>query len=836
MKRIRSANTSRRKAALAALAFLSLSPLSALSRPADVIPSPGLTIPALPDEEEALCVIRRAIHFGEAEAPLLMKDFLNLYPGSVHRAEVSLLLADYYFFQKEYPLALKYYSMLRDDSFSGDVRERMFYRKAYSQIKTGYYREASVYLKKLRNSRQYGEDARFYVAYIDYVNGKYDEAYTQFQKIQAAGPKGAEAEYYINQIDFKRKDYKKVATTSERLLSPGDKVPEELKPETMRVGGLSFFKIGDKTTARHLLSQYVEQKGDGADITALYSLGTIYYDEGDFDKALPLFQTVTEYPGALAQSSWLYIGQIYLSQDDPGAAALAFDKAAKESWDNDIAETAAYNLAVTSAEGNTIPFSDAAAAMESFIEAYPSSPYSSSLSNYLANAYYSRRNYEEALRQIDKISNPDSSTKAMRQKTLYQLGVSRLQQGKIQEAIANLSEAASSGYPDKEVASQASLWLGDAYYAEKDYSQAAKAYKTAISDGWLGDNKDLAYYNLGYSYLKLKNYKDAETAFKTASEGKGLGMAQKTDALLRYGDCLYYNGKYKDALAVFRKIKSSGGDEGVLAAVREADILGREGKTSEKIAVLEGLYNGKTAGMWRSTVVSRLADAYSENGDDKKAAGLYDERLDSAGAGADNTEIFYSLAVNADNLYNSGDKASALEIYKRVETSGIDALYPLAITGIMRSSSDNKEIITYAAKVASLPGISADEADEARLLGAEAALASGTGKKEAMETLRTLSDSPDRIWGARAAVVLAETLLKEGYPGDAEKVLLALIDNGSDDNYWLARGYITLADAYMAMKKDHLAKLYLQTLQANYPGKEADISNMIKSRLDKLDK
>lgn len=835
MKNHKTLKRARAGAAVATLSLLALSSFSAVARSTADNHLPEITIPALPDEEAYFNKIKEAFRQNLAEAPFLMKEFLNRYPASQYRSEVTLMLADLYFFEKEYPLALKYYTELRDNSFSGDTREEMLYRKALSQIKTGYYTEAAGYLKELRNSSEFGEDARFYLAYIDYVNGNYDEAYNQFLRIQSAGPKGAEAEYYTNQIEYLRGNYQKVATTSERLLTSGS-TPDELMAETMRVAGLANFKLGSTAMARNILQRYADLTGDGAEISALYSLATIYYDEGNHDKALPLFSVVTEYPGNLAQSAWLYIGQIHTAKGDAATAALAFDKAAKESWDNDVAEAAAYNLAVSSTDGPALPFGDAAAAMESFIDTYPGSPYARSLSNYLANAYYSRRNYKEALRQLDRIANPDDSAMAVRQKILYQLGVSELQQGRLTDAIQDLTAASSRQAVDKEVAAQAGLWLGDAYYVKKDYPAAAKAYKAALASGKLGANSALASYNLGYACMKLKNYKEAEEAFKTASNGSGLTTEQKNDALLRYGDCLYYTGKYSEALAVFRNVKLSGGSEGVFARIREADILGRNGSVNDKISILENLYAGNDAGIWRSTVISRLADAYSEKGDDRKAAKLYAEMLDASDGNADNSEIYYSLAVNADNLYKSGDKKAAFDAYKRLEASGIDALYPAAVTGIMRTSPDNAEVISYAAKAASLPGISADEANEARFTGAQAALATGSNRQEALASLRALAESSDRLWGARAAVVLGESLLKDGDTAGAESVLLDLIDKGGDENYWMAKGYIALADVYSAQKKDYLAKLYLETLRDNYPGKETEIRQMISSRLNKLAK
>lgn len=842
MKRNRLRNI-RHKAASAALAVIAASGIAAR---AEVPPCGGCsfclspaapqTLPATPDVRGRLDAARRSFHFRLAETPVMLREFLADFPSSTYAAEARLMLADWHFFNHEYAMALADYSEIADGAFSGDTRRGMLYRKAFSMVKCGYYDEAAAAFAELAGSSDFGYDSRFYLAYIDYVKGRYDDAYRTFRTIKESEPRGAEAEYYLNQMDYRNGDYRKVANTSERLLS-GEQIPDELRAETMRVGGLAFFKLGDKTSAKNILGRYADLAGDGAEISALYSLASIYYDEGNYDKALPLFSIVTEYPGDLAQSAWLYIGQIYMQRGDGAAAALAFDKAAKESWNPDVAETAAYNLAVTSTEGSALPFSNAASAMEAFIDTYPASPYSQSLSSYLANAYYGHHDYANALRQVEKITPADERTRLMRQKILYQLGVAQLRQKETAQAIRSLSEASSPSAPDKEVAAQASLWLGDAYYAQGNYREARKAYEKAADSKLLGDNLALADYNLGYACLKLRDYRKAEAAFRDASTLPGLDGPLRSDARMRYADCLYYNGKYSQASALFRDIKLGGGSDAVYAGIREADILGKDGKVSEKIALLESLVDSPDAGVWRTVALSRLADSYSERGDDRKAAELYARMLDSAGKGTDNSQTYYSLATNAENLYNAGDIAAAYNAYKRLENSGIAALYPPAVTGVMRTSADNAEIAEYAAKVAALPGQDAEDINEALFMGAEAGIRlGGQQRRDALQQLDRLAHSSDRLWGARAAVTLGQQLLDNGDTAGAEEVLLHLVDNGSDDSYWLARGYIALADVYAALGKDYLARLYLENLRSNYPGSEKDIRDMISSRLKSLDK
>ena len=104
---------------------------------------------------------------------------------------------------------------------------------------------------------------------------------------------------------------------------------------------------------------------------------------------------------------------------------------------------------------------------------------------------------------------------------------------------------------------------------------------------------------------------------------------------------------------------------------------------------------------------------------------------------------------------------------------------------------------------------------------------------KAEETLSRIASNPKSLSGAKAAVELGQYYIEKGNVNNAEKVLTAFTEAGSPHEYWLARGFIALADVYHMRNKDYLAAEYLKSLRDNYPGGEADIQEMITTRLKK---
>ena len=898
------------------------------------------------DEAVKAEYLKAAVAFGNDDPHCIsmLAGFLASHPASPLSLNARLMLADSYFFHGDFQRALRAYREVDASMLSGDRRLLYSYREALSLLKCGFLDEAGAIFRTLRPHKEYSHAARFYEAYIDYAQDRLDAALTKFRALPSTGEYGLEADFYILQILYAKGEYGEVASRGPALLERNNIKPDSrLLPETLRVIGLSLFKLGEKRQAAQWLQRYVDIAGEASSRSASYALGTIRYDEGDHDSASALFGALTDDNDDIAQSAWLYIGQIALAGGDDNTAALAFERAAATPFDHNVSETALYNYATSLVRGGKVPFRSGIEVLESFSRNYPSSRYASAVDEYLAVAYFNASDYESALRSIEKIRVKSDAVKAARQKILYELGMQRMVNGDPGAARTYLEGAVAGG--DSRIAAQSALWLGDALYALGDYGKAAQAYSKALAGGLTGDNSSLARYNLAYALNKKGDYQGALPLFRKAASDGSLSRAQQADSRMRAADCLYYTGNYQEAKKEYRQLASDPESDALYAALRQATIMGKEGDVAGKIALLKKTASlpEATSSRWMPEILESLAKAYAEKGDDAGAASVYEQYLslypsgrraasstlalarsyqkagqtvkseieyknvierwpsseEARQADADLRRIFaadgrlyeyaeylrnvpggfsidaaeienltfeaaedawnenpddlaplraylerYPTGSDADaawymvaeSLHDSGRRPEALDAYRHLLAYGPGDYYVAALAGVMRNSDDSQEVLSAARRLQSASGTAADIGEEAAFYEASALADSNDSatRAHALSLLGRLAENPAGLWGVRAAVRLASLQLESGRPAAAEKTLLAMIDAGTPHQYWLARGYILLADVYSRQGKDYLSRQYLESLRDNYPGDDLDIHNIITTRLRQL--
>jgi len=160
-----------------------------------------------------------------------------------------------------------------------------------------------------------------------------------------------------------------------------------------------------------------------------------------------------------------------------------------------------------------------------------------------------------------------------------------------------------------------------------------------------------------------------------------------------------------------------------------------------------------------------------------------------------------------------------------------------ALLGIMRCAQhtgNDNEALDAANQLLKYANLSPEIETESRYLRAKAYLKLGD-KQKALGDLTALSKDTRTVYGAEAKYQLAQLYFDNKDIARAEKEMLNFIENGTPHQYWLARGFILLADIYIDKGDDFQAKQYLTSLKRNYSGSE-DIDRMIEKRLEKINK
>lgn len=752
----------------------------------------SVTLSATEAEEYTFLIADAYYQRGDSRCLKLLTDFVETYPASSHAPEASAAIADFYFFRHEWPEALEAYNALDLDRLNRDKCPIYTYRKALAMIKTGHFSEARPLVTSLKGVAGYKDVYYFYTAYLDYIDGNFNQAYELFEKV-TPDTDGMEAAYYLTQIDYSRGEYQTVINRGTSLLRR--RPVAELEPEMNRIVGLSYFKTGDFAEARPYLAKYMAAIDGNPSPDAQYALGAIEYADGDYASAALRFSAVTSQNSAVGQGAWLYLGQCYLHQDNPSSAAIAFEKASKMDFDNNVRENALYNYVTALTRGGKVPFSSAASLLEKFAREYPDSKYAPEVETYLATAYYNDRNYAKALECIDAIRNPDNSVRATRQKILYELGVEAVTNGRSAEAVKYLGQAAAMRSLDRDLAAQASLWLGDAYFSLNNFIDARKSYEDFIRFDRSRENRALGYYDLAYAKYKLKDYRGAATDFKSAlSATPALQPGMRHDAMIRRADCLYYSGNYHEAEPLYSEAITGGATDSDYALYRRALLSGLSGDSKSKLSDLSRIESEFPDSRWLSKALLEEAMTYEAMGQSDRAADAYKKRL---GVASD-VDIDELLRM-ATSMREAGRSADLLEVLDRISHAG---------------------------------GLEPDERAELSLYEADA-LADLDCWEEAAPIYRQLAENPTSLAGSKAAVMLADRAFASGDYESARDSMEQFTETGTPHQYWLARGFIILADAYHALGEKSLAREYILSLSENYPGNEEDIKSMISTRLKK---
>lgn len=713
--------------------------------------------------------------------------------------------------------------------------------------------------------------ARYLAGVMAYEDGLYDQARNLLSGLADESDRLSQsALVYQGQMDMRDKDYNAAAICFDRAARIGidDAVTEtalyNYAAATMAGGRVPF------GSASKLLEDFGRRYPDSEYASAVDEyLASGYMAESRFDKALERLDRI-KHPGRdvlrAKQRSLYELGARALSAGQYAEAEERLRRAVM--LDADRALTPQCRLWLAEALYSQKKYDAAVSAYQAYLDSVPATDANRAEALYnQAYAYYKKHDYKNARRLFAQAAAMSGS----RQLTAELRADARLRQadcdnytGNVRGALALYEAAASdSSVPGADYAAfQAACMHG----VTGDNERKATGLEAMMSRWPKSDWVPAALYELAQAYIASGKVADAqrtqdrlakvhpdsellrESRISLAGSYADSGdteraIAECRDIIIRwpsskqartaseYLQTLYSaKGRMAEYLEFVNSVpgapKPQAGDMDRLtyfAAVGHMD--SHPDDTSMLLGYLEAFPDG----IYAPDARLALAGIYRQSRNSDKALEMLDNILTRR---PDSDAVPAAMLAKADILSSQGDRAGAGELYKEVVRRAGNEYASDAYYGLIHNTSDSDERLLLIQRYLALPGLDSDSRDDVRRIQAATLLEAGdTAKAESL--LKELASDMYTEGGGEAAVMLAGLYMKTARPKDAVKVMESFTSGGCEDQYWLARGYIALADAYAGSGNRAKARQYVLALSENYPGTDAEITNLIADRLSK---
>lgn len=644
-----------------------------------------------------------AIRLNHANADDKMEDFVTNYPTSARGNQAYIEVAHYYFDQGSYPQALQWFQKVNENQLSASDRDKFNFQKGYAFFSSKNKKEATTYFNKVVNSKEFGSQAKYYLGFIAYEGDDYKEATKYFDEVSGEEKYKEKLSYYQADMNFKLGNFQKAIELGEKAMPKSS--PLE-KSELNKIIGESYFNLKQYDKAIPYLAQYKGTKGKWNN-TDYYQLGYAYYKQKNYENAVSQFNKIVSGKDFVAQNAYYHLGESYLNLDKKQEALNAFKNASEMTFDAAIQEDASLNYAKLSYElGNS--YQSVPSILQAFLKTYPNNASKSVVEKLLIDSYISSKNYKEALVLLEKNRSPEN--KVAYQKVTFYRGL-EMYLDRDYTGAAKMFRTSIAGQIDPEFTARATFWKGETEYILTDYSNAAISYKQFAGMAKASTTPEFknSSYNLAYAHFKLKEYDQAATAFQSFIDRVKDDKVRMIDAYLRLGDCLFVTTKYWPAMDAYNKVIDFKSVDADYASYQKAICYGFVSKNDRKVEELSSFLSSYPKSSLRDDAMYELASTYVASGKQDLGLKTYDRLINEYPKSS-----YTAKAVLRQGLiyYNSDRNTEALIRFKKVAADFPKTPEALeAVSTARLIYVDSGKVNEYASWVRTLDFVAVTDAD-----------------------------------------------------------------------------------------------------------------------------
>lgn len=817
---------------------------------------------------EAVKFYKAYMKYEKNDFDYALDDFLAIKKNSKLSYYAQYYISQIYFIKGDFNKVVEIGSALLDDNNDNKMDSEINRIVGESFYHNGDDRNAVQYINKYIESSEQEPmlTAQYILGVLNYRNADYQEAIEQLSAVtQEENVLGQSAYYYLGQAYRKQ-------------------------------GNVSLAAMAFEKAAKQNYNKDTQE-------AAFYNYAVIQNEGGrtPFSQAIDMFEEfLNKFPNSkYADEVSEYMVSLYVSGNDYPKALASISRIKKPS--NKVLEAkqvVLYNLGVNAlSNGNT------AEAQKYLSQAQSLAKYNQALNTqtnlWLGECAYRNGYYEQAAKYQNyflKAINANDSNYGL---GYYNLGYTRFQQRKYDDARNAFTKALSSNQLSNNLVNDANNRIGDTYYyagniktAQKfyekssgDYAIYQKAMMLGLSKNYSGKIEQMKAMIKQYpssslvpmamleeadAYVSMNNNKKAIAVYNELIEKypnnayarKGMlnkaiterNAKNEASAIEAYKDVIKKYPTSEEASIALEDLKLIYADKGELpklatfiSSIPNAPKLDVSDMDRLTFEAAEKAYMGDNNDIskMKNYLESNPDGAYAANAKYYTAKYNYNKGLETDAlelindVEENNDDASFmedALAIKASILVNQGKNKEALEAYKKLAEKATNSDNRItAQLGILRVSgqlNNNKDVIESANQLLKNGGLTAEEEKEVIFNRANAYYKQNE-IEPAKKDFTTLSEDARNLYGAQAAYYLAEIQYNEGKLKEAESTLNNFIDAGTPHQYWLARGFILLADVYYNQGNTFEACEYLESLKSNYPGEEKDIFKMIEERLGK---
>ena len=605
---------------------------------------------------------------------------------------------------------------------------------------------------------------------------------------------------YLVEVYLTTKNYQAALNSIDKIKHPSTKILEAKQDILFQLGTQAFTNMElDKAVdlfsrAISLGAYNLESRND-----AYFWRGESYYRQGEYNKAISDYRTYLN--NTRQRNTDMYalahynLGYSYFKLKEYGEALNRFRQYVNlESNQQTPAYADAYNRIGDCLFHNR----QFAMAEENYTRAAQLQPSAGDYSVYQKGFLLGlQKDYKGKISVMDRLIREFPESQYV-DDALFEKGRSYVLLDNNQAAAASF-EQLMRDFPQSSLARKAGVQLGLIYFNDNQPEKAADAYKSVISNYPGSEEAKVALQDLKSVYIELNDI-NSFAAYANSLGGNVRFEVSEQDSLT-----------YLAAEKLFMR----GDNEGA-----------RRSLTNYLQTFPQGAFSSN-ANFYLASIAFAKKDL-------EEAKRLFSLVLESG----DTKFREESWARKAEIEYLDKDYAAAMESFKHLQAVAENPENKEAAKlGLMRCAEligQPQEALLAANDLLKEPKLSPEIMSEARYVRAKAYI-SLKQENKALAVLKEISKDTRTIHGAEAKYLLAQLYYDNKDDKNAETVLMNFIENGTPHQYWLARGFILLADIYIRQGEDFQARQYLTSLQNNYKGDD-EIAAMIEDRLGKLKK